>query len=68
MEPSIEEIAQAGAHDAVADEEAWRSVLELCGERIRHGVASPKENASIESQVNARSYTVKQAAKLVGVN
>ena len=68
MEPSIENIAEAGTHDAAADEVAWRSVLELCGERIRHGVASPKANDSFETQVNARSYTVKQAAKLVGVN
>ena len=68
MEPSTEIIADVGTQDAAADDGAWRSVLELCGERIRGGVASPKANASIESQVNARSYTVKQAAKLVGVN
>ena len=67
MEPSIENIAQAEAPAVKADEEAWRSALELCGSRIRDGVASPKANDPPEKQVFARSYTVKQAAKLVGV-
>lgn len=64
MQQTIDHIVDEGAEA----EEAWRSALEVCGDRIRHGAASPKENDPSERQVNARSYTVKQAAKLVGVS
>ena len=67
MEPSIETIAEAEAPEANGDE-AWRSALEQCGSRLRHGAAAPKAEDSAEQQVLARSYNVKQAAKLVGVN
>ena len=68
MEPSIDNIAEAEAPPIMPDEEAWRSALARCGDRIRDGFAVPKENDPAEKQVLARSYTVKQAAKLVGVN
>ena len=57
------------AADEKADAEAaWRSALELCGDRKRDDAATPKDNDTFERQVNARSFTVKQAAKLVGVS
>ena len=68
MESTIDELTDGVIVDASEDEEAWRSVLERCGDELRHGVAQPKADAAIESQVDARSYTVKQAAKLAGVN
>ena len=54
--------------DIAADDEAWHSVLELCGDMIRDGVAAPRDNDPVERQVAARSYTLKQAAKLARVN
>ncbi len=54
--------------DASADAEAWQSVLELCGDEIRKGIRPPKNKHALEQQVAARSYTIKQAAKLVGVD
>ncbi len=68
MEPSSGHIAAADAPAANDNEAAWRKVLALCGDRARHGAASPKAKDPPEKQVNALSYTVKQAAKLVGVN
>ena len=68
MQSSIENIAEAEAALVTNDEEAWRGVLALCGNRVRDGVAPPKANDPPEKQVLARSFTVKQAAKLVGVN
>ncbi len=54
--------------DASADAEAWQSVLELCGDEVRAGTRPPKNKRALEQQVAARSYTVKQAAKLLGVD
>ncbi|MCY3781742.1 MAG: helicase-related protein [Chloroflexi bacterium] len=52
---------------AAALDDAWREALDRCGDRLREGVGAPKESDSIEEQVFARSYSVKQAAKLAGV-
>ncbi len=68
MKPLGESIVEADAPDGDEVEAAWRSALALCGDGIRHGAALPKAKDSAEQQVFARSYTVKQAAKLVGVN
>ncbi|MCY3864712.1 MAG: helicase-related protein [Chloroflexi bacterium] len=68
MEPSIDQVAEAEAPETTHDEEAWRSALARCGDRIRDGFPPPKVNDPPEKQVHARSYTAKQAAKLVGVN
>ena len=54
--------------DAAQDNEAWQSVLDLCGEHTREGVNPPKSRGALEQQVAARSYTIKQAAKLIGVD
>ena len=62
-----EEIADV-VPEAAQDEEAWLSVLELCGEMSRDGVAHPRPDDPIERQVSARSYTLKQAAKVAGVD
>ena len=59
-------LPEAVPHDA-DDDEAWQSVLELCGDITRDGVAVPNAKQSLERQVAARSYTLKQASKLVGV-
>lgn len=54
--------------DAMVDDEAWASVLELCGETIRTDVKfEVKDDDPLEHQVNARSYTIKRAAQIVGV-
>lgn len=54
--------------DAVIDEEAWASVLELCGDVIRTDIEfKVKGDDPLEHQVNARSYTIKRAAQIVGV-
>ncbi len=50
------------------DDAAWQSALQRCGDETRHGAARPKPGAPAESQVAARSYTLKQGAKLAGVN
>ena len=68
MEPSIDQIAEAVAPDTARDEQAWLSALARCGDRIRDGFPPPKPDDPPEKQVLARSYTAKQAAKLVGVN
>lgn len=54
--------------DSSTDAEAWQSVLELCGDEVRAGIRPPKNKRALEQQVAARSYTIKQAAKLVGVD
>ncbi len=54
--------------DPSQDVEAWQSVLELCGDQAREGVNPPKNDNALEQHVAARSYTIKQAAKLIGVD
>ena len=68
MEQTIDHIAEAEAPDRERDDEAWRSALARCGDRIRDGFPPPKADDPPEKLVHARSYTAKQAAKLVGVN
>ncbi len=48
--------------------EAWQRALELCGDLLRDGAAPAKQNDPIEKLVCSLSYTVKQAARLAGVN
>ncbi len=61
----IDKTIEGAASEAEA---AWRGVLDLCGDEIRDGMGAPKASAPAERQVEARSYSVKQAAKLAGVN
>ncbi len=68
METAIPTIDEARSFDDANDEAAWQRVLAHCGERVRDGAATPKATDPAETQVQARSYTAKQAAKLVGVN
>ena len=58
----------APAPDASQDTAAWQSALRLCGEQTREGVNPPKNDHAFEQHVAARSYTIKQAAKLIGVD
>ena len=68
MEPAIANIAEARTFDDTSEEAAWQRALAQCGDRVRHGAATPKATDPAEKQAQARSYTAKQAAKLVGVN
>lgn len=67
MESSISNIVETEAPDQNDEDQVWRNALAQCGDRVRDGAAAPKAKDSIEEQVLARSYNVKQAAKLVGV-
>lgn len=50
------------------DDEAWARALGLCGTAVREDLEfDPGGDAPIEQQVEARSYTIKKAARLVGV-
>jgi ATP-dependent RNA helicase SUPV3L1/SUV3 len=50
------------------DEEAWSSVLELCGEGLRSDLKIElDDNTPIEKQVEARSYTLNHAAQQLGI-
>jgi len=54
--------------DVLMDAEAWSRVLGLCGSVMREGLEpDPDDSHSVEQQVAARSYTIKQAAAVVGV-
>lgn len=50
--------------DAIIDEEAWTSVLELCGDELHDGANDGK---TLEEQVIARTYTVSGASQKLGV-
>lgn len=67
MESSISNSVETAAPDQNGADEVWRNALAQCGDRVRDGAAAPKSKDSVEEQVLARSYNVKQAAKLVGV-
>ena len=50
------------------DDEAWLSVLELCGDAFRKShEQEPGDDGRPETQVAARSYTLNEAAQWVGV-
>ncbi len=65
MESIVDNVEENIARETAEDEEAWQSVLELSGDEIRRDLKRPKNGASVELQVAARSYTLKQAAKLL---
>ncbi len=68
MESTIEIENVSRALTAENDVEAWQSVLELCGDLTREGAPASKQDDPVEKRVCSRSYTLKQAAKLAGVN
>ncbi len=68
MTSVIEDNIEGVVAEAAQAEEAWQNALGLCGGMVRDGAAQPKADAPAEQQVAARSYTLKQAAKLAGVN
>ena len=68
MESTIDKEIDRGQISAAADSEAWLSVLELCGEQRREGAARAKPDDPVEKRVCSRSYTLKQASRLAGVN
>ena len=67
METSPDAAVAELTREAAMDD-AWQAVLDQCGDRLREGVGAPKPEDSIEQQVFARSYSVKQAAKLANVS
>lgn len=50
------------------DAEAWLSALELCGDQLRENAGREKDSDPVEKRVCSRSYTLKQAARMAGVN
>ena len=63
-EQVLEDLQQATA----SDDEAWLSVLELCGNAFRDTYKEQADSdESAASQVAARSYTVDEATQLVSV-
>ena len=67
MQSSKSNIVETEAPDQNGGDAIWRNALAQCGDRVRDGAARPKAKHSVEEQVLARSYNLKQAAKLVGV-
>lgn len=65
MTTSAEQVLDDLQGTTANDREAWLSVLELCGDTLRDSQTGNEETA--ESQVAARSYTLNEAAHLVGV-
>lgn len=68
MDKTIEKTLDDRELRAGGDAEAWLSVLELCGDQLRDDSGREKEDDLVEKRVCARSYTLKQAARLAGVN
>ncbi len=68
MENTIEERLGDPEPRAGGDAEAWQSVLELCGDQLRDNAGREKDGDPVEKRVCSRSYTLKQAARLAGVN
>ena len=68
MTTSAEQVLEDLQRTAASDDEAWLSVLELCGDALRDSYEpGPGNDDTAESQVAARSYTLDEAAQLVGV-
>lgn len=68
MTTGTEQVLEDLRKTAASDDEAWRSVLELCGDALRDSrEAAPGSDNTAESQVAARSYTLKEAAQLLGL-
>ncbi|MCY4017791.1 MAG: helicase-related protein [Chloroflexi bacterium] len=65
MTTSAEQVLDDLQQTTANDSEAWLSVLELCGDALRDAQTGDAETA--ESQVAARSYTLNEAAHLIGV-
>lgn len=68
MDKTIEMTRDDRKLRAGGDAEAWLSVLELCGEQLRENAGRDKADDPVEKRVCSRSYTLKQAARLAGVN
>ena len=68
MDKTIEKTRNHRELSADGDAEAWLSVLELCGEQLRENAGRDKADDPVEKRVCSRSYTLKQAARLAGVN
>ena len=68
MDKTIEKTLDERESQAGGDSEAWQSVLELCGDELRDNAGREKNDDPVEKRVCSRSYTLKQAARLAGVN
>ncbi|MDE2949545.1 MAG: helicase-related protein [Chloroflexota bacterium] len=68
MTTGAEQVLEDLQRTTASDDEAWLSVLELCGDALRESQEQePGKGDTAESQVAARSYTLDEAARLVGV-
>ena len=67
MAHHAEQVMDGLQESTLDDREAWLSVLELCGEQVRDLPANHDVDPLI-TQVAARSYTLKQAARKIGVH
>lgn len=68
MDKTIEKTLDERESRAGGEAEAWLSVLELCGDQRRDNSGREREGDPVEKRVCARSFTLKQAARLAGVN
>ncbi len=68
MDNTIEMTLDDRERRAHGDAEAWLSALELCGDQLRDNAGREKADDPVEKRVCSRSYTLKQAARLAGVN
>ncbi|MDE2858492.1 MAG: helicase-related protein [Chloroflexota bacterium] len=68
MTTGAEQVLEDLQRTTASDDEAWLSVLELCGDALRESQEQePGKGDTAESLVAARSYTLDEAARLVGV-
>lgn len=67
MATSNEAAKKQAAPKPADDDSAWSSALEVCGEATRRNYRRRRPERSAERQVAARSYTLKQGAKLAGI-
>lgn len=69
MKTGSKQNGQGKVKQPAGNDEAWRNLLPLCGDALRDPQAKQSgKKVSAQAQVDARSYTRKQAAKLVGLN
>lgn len=69
MKTGSKQNGQGKVKQPAGNDEAWRNLLPLCGDALRDPQAKQfGKKVSAQAQVDARSYTRKQAAKLVGLN
>ena len=67
MKTSAGQDARGLQQQMASDDAAWLRALELCGDALRSSEKEHGADASAAAQVAARSYTLAEAAQLIGV-